>query len=124
MLFRSLIAVVVADRRRIVRLIRRFLPAYQASGLITEPELQMLCSLRERHAARTWARRVGGRGAARAMTDYQLAATELALVHQRAELGLAGADQFEARRQALARVMASARYVVSRYYPGASRPRV
>ncbi len=43
-----LIAVVVADRRRIVRLIRRFLPAYQADGLITETELQMLCTLRER----------------------------------------------------------------------------
>ena len=118
----ALIAVVVADRRRVVRLIRRYLPAYQASGLITETELRMLCTLRERRAARVWARRVGGPTAARAMTNYQLAATELALVHQRAELGMAGADQFGQRRQALAEVMASARNVVSRYYPGAARP--
>jgi RsiW-degrading membrane proteinase PrsW (M82 family) len=116
-----LIAVVVADRRRIVRLIRRFLPAYQADGLITEAELRMLCTLRERQAARAWARRVGGRTAARAMTDYQLAATELALAHQRAERGTFAPGQFEQRRQALAGVMASARAVVSRYYPGAAR---
>src|SRR5215469_14836006 len=62
-----LIAVVVADRRRIVRLIRRFLPSYQASGLVTEAELRMLCTLRERRAARAWARSAGGRTAARAM---------------------------------------------------------
>jgi RsiW-degrading membrane proteinase PrsW (M82 family) len=117
-----LIAVVVADRRRIVRLIRRFLPAYEASGLVTETELRMLCTLRERRAARAWARRVGGRTAARAMTDYQLAATELALAHQRAERGTFAPGDFEQRRQALAGVMASARAVVSRYYPGAARP--
>src|SRR5262249_315582 len=46
-----LIAVVVADRRRVVRLIRRFLPAYQANGLVTGAELRMLCTLRERRAA-------------------------------------------------------------------------
>ncbi len=117
----ALIAVVVADRRRTVRLIRRFLPAYQADGLITEAELQMLCTLRERRAARVWARRVGGRTAARAMTDYQLAATELALAHQRAERGTIAAAGFDERRRALAGVMASARAVVSRYYPGAAR---
>jgi RsiW-degrading membrane proteinase PrsW (M82 family) len=115
----ALIAVVVADRRRIVRLIRRFLPAYQADGLITAAELRMLCTLRERQAARAWARRVGGRGAARAMTDYQLAATELALAHQRAERGMVGAAGFGDRRRELVQVMATARAVVSRYYPGA-----
>jgi RsiW-degrading membrane proteinase PrsW (M82 family) len=118
-----LVAVVVADRRRIVRLIRRFLPAYEAGGLVTETELRMLCTLRERRAARAWARRVGGRTAARAMTDYQLAATELALAHQRAERGTFAPGDFEQRRQALAGVMASARAVVSQYYPGASPAR-
>jgi RsiW-degrading membrane proteinase PrsW (M82 family) len=118
-----LVAVVVADRRRIVRLIRRFLPAYEASGLVTETELRMLCTLRERRAARAWARRAGGRTAARAMTDYQLAATELALAHQRAERGTFAPGEFEQRRQALAGVMASARAVVSQYYPGPSPAR-
>jgi RsiW-degrading membrane proteinase PrsW (M82 family) len=118
-----LIAVLVADRRRIVRLIWRFLPAYQASGLVTETELRMLSTLRERRAARAWARRAGGRTAARAMTDYQLAATELALAHQRAERGTFAPGDFEQRRQALAGVLASARAVVSQYYPGASPAR-
>jgi protease PrsW len=112
-----LIAVMVADRRRIVRLIRRFLPAYQADGLVTGADLRMLCTLRERHAARTWARRAGGRPAARAMTNYQLAATELALAHRRAERGGVAPGQFEERRRALAGVMASAHEELRRYYP-------
>ena len=111
-----LIAVIVADRRRIVRLIRRFLPAYQADGLVTAADLRMLCTLRERRAARAWARRVGGRPAARAMTNYQLAATELALAHQRAERGAVAPGEFEERRRALAGVMAAARDEVSRSY--------
>ena len=112
-----LIAVIVADRRRVVRLIRRFLPAYQASGLVTEAELRMLCTLRERRAARAWARSAGERPAARAMADYQLAATELALAHQRAERGTIAAGPSGERERALAGVMASARAVFSRYYP-------
>ena len=40
-----LITVVVADRRRMVGLIRRFLPAYQAAGLVSEADLRMLCTL-------------------------------------------------------------------------------
>ena len=112
-----LIAVIVADRRRVVRLIRRFLPAYQASGLVTGAELRMLCTLRERRAARAWARSAGGRTAARAMANYQLAATELALAHQRAERETLGAGPSAEREGELAGVMASARAVFSRYYP-------
>jgi RsiW-degrading membrane proteinase PrsW (M82 family) len=115
-----LIAVIVADRRRIVRLIRRFLPAYQADGLVTPADLRMLCRLRERRAARAWARRVGGRPAARAMANYQLAATELALAHQRAERGTLAAGPSGERERALAEVMVSARGVFSRHYPGSN----
>ena len=79
-----LITVVIADRRRMVRDIRRFLPAYQAAGLVSDADLRMLSTLSERRQARRWARRTGGRPLARAMVAYQLAATELALAHQRA----------------------------------------
>ena len=116
-----LIAVVVADRRRIVRLIRRFLPGYLGTGLITGAELRMLCTLRERRAARVWARNAGGRTAANAMTTYQLAATELALAHQRAERGTAPPAEARARIEALAGVMAAARQALGRYYGGAMR---
>jgi hypothetical protein len=115
-----LIAVMVADRRRIVRLIRLFLPAYQASGLVTGGDLRMLCTLRERRAARAWARRAGGRPAARAMANYQLAATELALAHQRAERGTLAAGPSGERERALAEVMVSARELFSRHYPGSN----
>ena len=115
-----LIGVMVADRRRIVRLIRLFLPAYQASGLVTGGDLRMLCTLRERRAARAWARRVGGRPAARAMANYQLAATELALAHQRTERRTLAAGPSGERERALAEVMVSAREVFSRHYPGSN----
>src|ERR1700761_8477880 len=74
-----LVSVLVADRRRVIRLIVRYLPDYQRTGLVTPDDITMLASLRGRSAARRWARASGGLPAARAMADYQLAATELAL---------------------------------------------
>jgi RsiW-degrading membrane proteinase PrsW (M82 family) len=109
-----LLGVIVADRRRMVRLIRRYLPAYAAAGLVTEADLRMLCTLRDRQRARRRAYTAGGRLMARAMATYQLAATELALAHQRAQRGVVTAGEFEQRRQALAGVMASARQVIAR----------
>jgi RsiW-degrading membrane proteinase PrsW (M82 family) len=105
----ALVAVMVADRRRTVRLIWRFLPAYQASGVVTEADLGMLSTLRGRREARLWARVTGGRRAAHAMRDYQLAATELALVHQRAERGLIDVTRFDGRCRDLLALMTVAR---------------
>jgi len=105
----ALVAVVVADRRRVVRLIWRFLPAYQTAGVVTEADLRMLSTLRGRRRARLWARRTSGRTAAHAMTDYQLAATELALCHQRAERGLIDVAGFDERSHELLTLMAMAR---------------
>lgn len=107
-----LITVIVADRRRILGLVRRYLPAYQASGLVTGADLRMLSTLRERREARRWARRTGGRPLGRAMAAYQLAATELALAHQRLRRGGATPGEFEERRQELTGVMASAHTVI------------
>jgi protease PrsW len=113
-----LITVIVADRRRILGLIRRYLPAYQDSGLATEADLRMLSTLRERREARRWARRTGGRPLARAMAAYQLAATELALAHQRLHRGGATPGEFEERRRALTGVMASEHALI--WQPGPS----
>jgi len=120
----ALVAVVVADRRRTVRLIWRFLPAYQAAGVVTEADLRMLSTLRGRHAARLWARAAGGAAAARAMTNYQLAATELALVHQRAERGLIDVGRFDRRRRDLLTLMAAAHdaFLARPAGPGAGPP--
>jgi RsiW-degrading membrane proteinase PrsW (M82 family) len=105
----ALVAVVVVDRRRVVRLIWRFLPAYQPAGVVTGADLRMLSTLRGRRQARLWARRTSGRAAAHAMTDYQLAATELALCHQRAERGLIDVARFDERSRGLLALMAAAR---------------
>jgi hypothetical protein len=117
-----LAGVIVADRRRIVRLIWRFLPVYEAIGVVTEADLKMLSTLRERRAARLWARRTGGRAAGRAMEDYQLAATELALVHLRAQRQIIAPDQFEQRRRDLLRLMAMARSAFFQRQPEPPQP--
>ena len=69
----------------------------------------MLSPLRGRRQARRWARATGGRRAAAAMADYQLAATELALAHQRAERGVIGPAQFDERSRNLLALMRAAR---------------
>jgi RsiW-degrading membrane proteinase PrsW (M82 family) len=120
--FIGLIGVIIADRRRIVRLIWRFLPMYEPTGLVTEADVRMLSTLRERRAARQWARSTGGRAAASAMANYQLAATELALLHVRQERRVIAPDQFEERQQALLQLMAGARGAFFRYQPEPPQP--
>src|SRR5215471_7953113 len=43
-----LVMILVADRRRLVALIRRYLPPYRATGLVTGDDIAMLGSLRQR----------------------------------------------------------------------------
>jgi RsiW-degrading membrane proteinase PrsW (M82 family) len=117
-----LIGVIIADRRRIVRLIWRYLPVYEATGLVTEADLRMLSTLRERRAARRWARSIGGRGAAGAMEEYQLAATELALLHLRAQRGIISPERFEERRRDLLRLMAIERSAFFRQQQEPAQP--
>ncbi|MBB4942223.1 RsiW-degrading membrane proteinase PrsW (M82 family) [Streptosporangium album] len=104
-----LIGIVFRDRRRIVGLIQTFLPAYQATGLVTPYDVTMLSSLPGRRQARQWARKNGGRGGLRAMNDYQLAATELGLLHERARRQMIGERTFDEEQHALLTCMADAR---------------
>ncbi len=120
--FVALIVVLVRDRNRIVGLIRRTLPGYVPTGLVTPQDVAMLATLRSRRIARNWARANGGRSAAAAMTDYQLAATELAMLHQRAERGVIGPAEFESRRQALLGLMHVARMAFLPRRPGPLLP--
>ncbi|GLW08340.1 hypothetical protein Misp01_34700 [Microtetraspora sp. NBRC 13810] len=104
-----LIGVVIRDRRRIVALLQRYLPAYQPTGLLTLFDVQMLSSLPARRHARQWARGNGGRAGLRAMTEYQLAATELGLLHERATRGVVGESTFYEEQRALLECMRVAR---------------
>ena len=112
-----LYAVIRADRRRIVGLIRRYLPGYEPTGLITPHDIQMLSSLRERRLARNWALSTGGLAAATAMGNYQLAATELAMLHEKASRGVLDRAGVAQRQQALLGLMQVARSAFLRRQP-------
>ena len=116
----GIILVLVADRRRVVRLIRRYLPGYERTGLVTGEDIAMLASLRARGTARRWARAVGGRPASAAMSDYQLAATELALARSKADRGVLDFNAFAAREHSLLGLMAVARHAFTSRVPGGS----
>ncbi|MEH0939206.1 PrsW family intramembrane metalloprotease [Micromonospora psammae] len=82
------------------RLTERTLPDYVRAGWLTPPEVAALGSLGRRHAARSWARRVGGDPGLRAMRGYQFAATRLALLRDGMRRGL---DRKPADRERTAR---------------------
>ncbi|MEU8109689.1 PrsW family intramembrane metalloprotease [Nonomuraea muscovyensis] len=101
-----LVVVTVRERRQLVGRMGAYLPWYRSTGLVTEQDIAMLSSLPGRRRARKWAR---GEGLGRAMSDYQQAATELTLLHLRAEREGVDPDRFAAERDALLDVMARAR---------------
>jgi RsiW-degrading membrane proteinase PrsW (M82 family) len=103
-----LLVTVIVDRRRIIALLRRYLAEYEPTGLVTALDIAMLSSLRDRGQARQWARLHCGLAGLREMSEYQLAATELGLLHRRAERGLVDDATFVRRRDALVTGMRTA----------------
>ncbi|PZG10967.1 PrsW family intramembrane metalloprotease [Nonomuraea aridisoli] len=101
-----LVIVTVLERRQLVARMGHYLPAYEATGVITAADVQMLTTLPARKAARQWARRVG---LGRAMSDYQQAATELTILHVRAERQAVDPLRFQLERDEHLRTMARAR---------------
>lgn len=104
-----LVGVVQRERRRLVGLILHYLPKYIPTGVVAMVDVQMLSSLKARKAAREWATSRGGRASGMAMREYQQAATELAILHERAEHAAAEPIELENQRQALLWVMQRAR---------------
>lgn len=103
-----LLIAVVMDRRRMIALLRRYLPQYELTGILTGHDVSMLSSMPNRRQARHWARLHGGLGALRDMAEYQLSATELGLLHRRSERGLVDAESFARRRDGLVTGMQAA----------------
>jgi protease PrsW len=101
-----LIVVTVVERRQLVARMGYYLPAYQQTGLITGLDVRMLTTLTARKAARKWAR---GVGLGRAMSDYQQAATELTMLHLRAERQGVHPQRFAMERDQYLATMANAR---------------
>ncbi|TMR89636.1 PrsW family intramembrane metalloprotease [Nonomuraea basaltis] len=101
-----LVVVTAAERRQLVGKMGVYLPGYQHTGLVTDVDLRMLSTLPARKAARKWAR---GAGIGRAMSDYQQAATELTMLHLRAEREGMDPARFAMERDAYLGAMAHAR---------------
>ncbi|MEV4115291.1 PrsW family intramembrane metalloprotease [Nonomuraea sp. NPDC049695] len=104
-----LIGVVFRDRRRIVALIQRYLPPYEPTKLVGQADIYMLSTFSRRRQARQWAKAHGGKRGLRAMRDYQLAATELGLLHERAARHMVDEQTFHEEQRALLECMSTAR---------------
>ncbi|GAB2897886.1 PrsW family intramembrane metalloprotease [Streptomyces mayteni] len=87
-------------RKRQLRIVRRTLPVYASAGWLSPEEPAALGSLGSRALSRRLARDRHGPAGARAVADYQAAATTLALLRERADRGAAGPD-FRTRERAL-----------------------
>ena len=120
--FAAVLLAVIMDRRRIVRLLHRYLPQYEPTGVITAHDIAMLGNLLDRRQARQWARLHAGLAGLREMSEYQLAATELGLLHRRAERGLVEDDAFTQRREGLLTGMRAATMIVLDRLDGRPRP--
>jgi RsiW-degrading membrane proteinase PrsW (M82 family) len=105
----ALIGVVFRDRRRIVALIQRYLPPYEPTKLVSDADIYMLTEFSRRRQARQWAKAHGGKRGLRAMRDYQLAATELGLLHERAARHMVDEQTFHEEQRALLECMSTAR---------------
>src|SRR5262249_61140033 len=105
-------ALVVAARRRITAMSTRFLPRFEDPAVVTAPDITMLASLRLRRLGRQWARLNVGIAAMRAMTEYQLAATELAMACNRNSLGQTTSEAYSRHRDDSLSLMRSAAEVV------------
>lgn len=92
---------VIWTRQRELRTVRDELPAYVVAGWLTPSEPFALGSMRARRVARQYARRRGGRGAARAVAQYEAYATSLAFLRHRGRRGRAGADFVVRERELL-----------------------
>jgi protease PrsW len=94
----AVVIAVMADRRRVIRMITGFLPDFVHPEVVTAQDIRMLASLRLRRLGRQWARLSLGVDGRRAMTQYQLAATELAVACRRRSLGQTTQDAFVRHR--------------------------
>jgi protease PrsW len=83
----GVIVVVVIDRQRVVAMITMFLPEFEHPEVVMLTDVPMLASLRMRRLGRHWARLNVGLAGQRAMAQYQLAATELAMACNRNNFG-------------------------------------
>jgi RsiW-degrading membrane proteinase PrsW (M82 family) len=108
----AVIIAVIADRRRVIHLIVSFLPDFEDPEVVTANDIPMLASLRLRRLGRHWARLNLGLNGRRAMSQYQLAATELAMACRRKSLGQTTQDAYVRHRDDSLTLMRAAAAIV------------
>ncbi len=108
----AVIVAVLTGRRRVIRLIVSFLPDFEDPEVVTANDIPMLASLRLRRLGRHWARLNLGLDGRRAMAQYQLAATELAMACRRNRLGQTTQDAYVRHRDDSLTLMRAAAAIV------------
>jgi len=92
-IFFGMVALAMWLRSSEGRVIQSALVRYVRAGWLSPPEVASLATVGRRRSARAWARRVAGPAGGDAMRGFQLAATRLALLRDRAERrAVAGSD--------------------------------
>jgi hypothetical protein len=108
----AVIVAVVTDRRRVVGLIVSFLPDFEHPEVVSADDIRMLASRRLRRRGRQWARLTLGVDGRRAMAQYQLAATELAMACRRKSLGQTTQEAYVRHRDDSLTLMRAAAAIV------------
>ena len=108
----GVIVVVIIDRQRVVAMITRFLPDFEHPEVVMVMDVRMLASLRMRRLGRQWARLNLGLAGKRAMAEYQLAATELAMACNRNNFGRTTTEAFVKHRDDSLDLMKAAAAIV------------
>jgi len=108
----ALIVVVVVDRQRVVAMITMFLPGFEHPEVVMVSDVPMLASLWLRRLGRHWARLNLGINGRRAMAQYQLAATELAMACNRNRFGRTTPEAYIRHRDDSLQLMRAAAAIV------------
>jgi RsiW-degrading membrane proteinase PrsW (M82 family) len=116
-IFIGMVVLVVWQRRREQRVVAGQLPEMAMNRWIASSEVPLLASLPGRRNWRRVVRRKVGEPAARAVSGYQQAATELAFLRHRMAQGTAGADAEQRHEVLLAGLLAARQAAVDA--PGA-----
>ena len=111
----GVIVVVVIDRQRVVAMITMFLPGFEHPDVVMVTDVRMLASLRMRRLGRQWARLNLGIEGKRAMAQYQLAATELAMACNRNNFGRTTEEAYARHRDDSLDLMRAAAAIVRRH---------
>jgi RsiW-degrading membrane proteinase PrsW (M82 family) len=117
-----MLTIAIILRSREAKVVGRVLPVYAQAGWFTGQEIAALGTMASRRAGRQWARRISGRMGSKAMSDYQFAATKLAMIRDSLSRGVGDRDFADEERQLLSTVDDRRRFILEHGQPGAPMP--